>query len=388
MTLGKELRDWVGLYRAGTCDHTEPNKHLRHKCYIQWEYLPVHALSGQIHFHFQPGDWGPGYRVAGDFEVRYFYGMDPGLEYFYPGPNEQGYVCHEWVDGPINYPNQPILDGELRNDGPTDTPSKFDPQHSLIDEHGFYNADGNLGHSGMRVGVEDSDGSHVKGLTVEDCECDPNTVQSQITIISATLGPNCQTFSTVMPLLQDNALTLMKGACDKNHTCVLPVSEVRSALMNTPGTHWRSLTGQDYKVGNQMHALEAWQMCHKDLHIEYTCEGHSECPPSSEFSGETRGTRCKQTIYAIENDAGDLGKTINFSCPQRAAKSLCLSYRAACARCALDAAATATIRVVSQRKGGLSESGLPSMDAWVDTMHHFHQQSPSSMPGFEVAVPV
>jgi len=353
------LRDWVGLFREGECDHNEPNNQLRHKCFLQWEYVPIHQKSGHIQFHYQAGDWGPGYQNAGDYEVRYFYGTDPGIAYFQPGPLKQGYVCHEWVDG------DPIVN-------PT-----IDPELSGAFRHG-------------NQGV-----ATVRGLSLEDCECDPDTVTSKIKVTSATYGRNCQTKASHLPNLENNALAYVATQCDGKTACTVPVIDIGTVTHDKPAL---PATDRSQSYAHEPINLQTWHTCHKDVMVEYTCTGHSECPPIDNYLTPKLHTKCKQIHYHTTEDwrnpeteqivRKDLGFNLTMSCPKAAARSACLSTKAACGRCALDTAVTASIRIVKMGPGGLSDSNQAPMDAWVDTMHHVHSQAPEALPGFEVAVPV
>jgi len=83
--------DWVGLFKEGDCDHREPNKHLRNKCFLQWEYVPFDKAHGHVFFRLRPHPMESGYKHAGNYEVRYFYGHNPNIANFFPGAMHQGY---------------------------------------------------------------------------------------------------------------------------------------------------------------------------------------------------------------------------------------------------------------------------------------------------------
>jgi hypothetical protein len=73
--------DWVGLYRKGECrdesaeSTLHPPKSLSmaetnhvHRCYLAWAQLEPEQLTGTVSFTYDS------YKVAGEYEVRYFYG--------------------------------------------------------------------------------------------------------------------------------------------------------------------------------------------------------------------------------------------------------------------------------------------------------------------------
>jgi len=71
--------DWIGLYRRGECSDaavTPPN--LMHQCFLAAQTLQGGLATGEIRFSWKE------YKVAAEFEVRYFYGASP---------NGQGYRC-------------------------------------------------------------------------------------------------------------------------------------------------------------------------------------------------------------------------------------------------------------------------------------------------------
>ena len=85
-----ESRDWVGLFSEGSCDHREPNKHLRNKCFLEWQYVPVDKAHGHVFFHHHKPPEESGYKHAGNYELRYFYGENPNIANFFPGAMHQG----------------------------------------------------------------------------------------------------------------------------------------------------------------------------------------------------------------------------------------------------------------------------------------------------------
>jgi hypothetical protein len=66
--------DWIGLYYAGTCDDDSDANHdsVIHQCYVAWKYVDQGIKTGQLSFPVQD------YKLARDFEVRYFYGNSNG----------------------------------------------------------------------------------------------------------------------------------------------------------------------------------------------------------------------------------------------------------------------------------------------------------------------
>jgi len=80
--------DWIGLYHVGDC--TNPiNNQDKHKCYVAWQYVPAYAATGTVTFEAEH------YKIAGEYEARYFYGDDPTL----PGALSwvgQGWVCNTY----------------------------------------------------------------------------------------------------------------------------------------------------------------------------------------------------------------------------------------------------------------------------------------------------
>lgn len=83
--------DWVGLYRKGECKDENEDSLLSppadlsvaetghtHQCYLAWAYLEREQLSGTVSFSYED------YHVAGEYELRYFYG---------DSRDGQGYKC-------------------------------------------------------------------------------------------------------------------------------------------------------------------------------------------------------------------------------------------------------------------------------------------------------
>jgi hypothetical protein len=71
--------DWIGLYPKGACADDDTTTHNRiHKCYVAWQYMQEGLSYGETRFTLQQ------YKVAGEYEVRYFYG---------DSPDGQGYYC-------------------------------------------------------------------------------------------------------------------------------------------------------------------------------------------------------------------------------------------------------------------------------------------------------
>lgn len=166
------------------------------RCFLAWEYVPLYTESAQIEFHYQARENGPGYTNAGEYEVRYFYGTDPSIANFLPGPLKQGYVCHEWVDGdPIAHPT---IDAELSG--------------------------------AFRTGNQGT--ATVRGLSLGDCQCDPNTVTSTIKVTTATYGANCQTKAAHLPRLANNALSYVGQQCDGKTECLVPVYDIGTVTHN------------------------------------------------------------------------------------------------------------------------------------------------------------
>merc|ERR1719502_1538242 len=66
--------DWIGLYYKGTCDDDSDFNHdsTIHQCYLAWKYVDEGLKTGQVSFPVQK------YKLARDFEVRYFYGNSNG----------------------------------------------------------------------------------------------------------------------------------------------------------------------------------------------------------------------------------------------------------------------------------------------------------------------
>jgi len=84
-------QDWVGLYRKGECADpntgavasppdglSQPETDFVNQCYVAWESLPSGQTSGTVSFYFES------YKVAGEYDVRYFYG---------DSRDGQGYKC-------------------------------------------------------------------------------------------------------------------------------------------------------------------------------------------------------------------------------------------------------------------------------------------------------
>jgi len=85
--------DWVGLYRAGTCKNQD-NIIGQHQCHLAYRTIPrptqdVRSWSGEICFNLDE------YREAGNYDIRYFYGGDPVIDYNCSSPEYAGteYGC-------------------------------------------------------------------------------------------------------------------------------------------------------------------------------------------------------------------------------------------------------------------------------------------------------
>jgi len=216
----------------------------------------------------------------------------------------------------------------------------------------------------------------VKGLTAADCQCDPGAVKSEIRVTTATLGPNCGSINTQLPAVRDNALQIVQVACDGKDECSLKMDDINAALYNNPSIHGEATST----------SLLVWQSCLKEMRMEFTCSQSEEC------GGDDSDTTCSRNIKEFSPGQGT---TLNATCPQSAARKNCLSVRAACARCMLDAADSTPLRVIPYGVGGQLGSlpdgigtFLPPQDAWVDNVHHMQQHAPDTIPGFEFAVPV
>jgi hypothetical protein len=71
--------DWVGLFRKGECaDESVTQSNNIHRCYLGWRYTKPNLLHGEARFRLSE------YKVAGEYEVRYFYGSST---------DGQGYRC-------------------------------------------------------------------------------------------------------------------------------------------------------------------------------------------------------------------------------------------------------------------------------------------------------
>jgi len=86
--------DWVGLFRKGECsDEATTLSNRLHKCYLAWKYTTPNLLTGVSSFAWST------YKVAGEYEVRYFYG---------DSTDGQGYRCIT-LDGTSDTYKQCIL---------------------------------------------------------------------------------------------------------------------------------------------------------------------------------------------------------------------------------------------------------------------------------------
>jgi len=200
-------------------------------------------------------------------------------------------------------------------------------------------------HDGMYQGVEGH--ARVSTLTLEQCQCDPFTVQSEITIKEATYGANCHD-APLLPTPNGRDMTaLLQSVCDGNATC--------SYLMD-PNVN---------PIGDVSPA------CGKDLKVDYMCSGgYLPCDYSiANQEEDVKLSNCRHIIPDAKN------KTFEISCPQEAARQECLAWRAGCGRCVLDAVARAYITVVGRGEGEINTGNYYT--AFQDT---------EGLPGFEFAV--
>merc|ERR1711988_1208075 len=159
----------------------------------------------------------------------------------------------------------------------------------------------------------------VASLTLEDCQCNPDTIQSEITIVEASYDKNCMNGANLYRAdLTNNLKPQISAVCDGISNCSFVLDP---AVIGDPQP-----------------------VCKKELIIEYTCSGgyHPVCeynitkpPPEAasrdvSFGDGERYTNCRQ----LHVDAQ--GMTLNLQCPQEAARRDCLKKRAGCGRCALD----------------------------------------------------
>jgi len=210
---------------------------------------------------------------------------------------------------------------------------------------------------GLNEGVDGS--NKITSLTLDDCQCNPDTVTSTLTIVRASLGDNCwEDSSDPVERSADNMNAAIAKACDGKVNCTYTV-DVSQAKRGDPA-----------------------EWCSKDLDLYYTCSG--AYTPCTSDAGQT-DSACRQfTKDAVTSTSHhyegvnytQTGKTIILQCPQSAARDECLMKRAACGRCALDAVARAgPITVVGGVEGTTYMRG--GYTAWQDT---------EDIPGFEVGV--
>ena len=202
-----------------------------------------------------------------------------------------------------------------------------------------------VNHMGMYRGVEGE--AKVASLSLAQCQCDPDTIQSELRIVAATYGANCHsTVNNAGEAPNGRDMTkMLQAACNGNTTCNFVMDH--------------SVTGDP----------ASW--CHKDLKVDYMCSGgYTPCPyVIANQPDPVRLTECREIIP----DAKD--KTLSISCPQAAAKQECLANRAACGRCALDAVARTSVTVVGRAEGEVSMRN--EYTAWQDT---------EGTPGFEFSI--
>jgi len=199
-------------------------------------------------------------------------------------------------------------------------------------------------HMGMYRGVEGE--VKVASLTLDQCQCNPDTVKSKLTIVAASYGANCHdTVNNAGEAPNGRDMKALMGkACDGNSTCSYLVDH--------------SVTGDP----------SSW--CSKDLKVDYICSG-DWIPCQYVIANQpdpVRLTECREIIPNAKD------KTLSISCPQAAAKQECLSNRAACGRCALDAVQRTSITVVGNPTSDMAMAS--SYTTWQDT---------AGTPGFEFA---
>jgi len=296
------------------------------------------------------------YRDAGEYEVRYFYGDNPSVpgSYHWLG---QGYVCHAWMPLSLGEPTDPgaagwnrlIQDDLGSTSGNGDT--RVDPNAMSGAVPGQITTEGPYGavdiqHDGMHRGVQGM--AKVAALSLQDCQCDPATVESTLSIVQASYGNNCQDNggqSHPLGPTWNNLLQLIGDHCNDHSSCTFPIEH---AVTGDPAP---------------------W--CHKDLKVDYLCSGaYTPCEyVIANQDDPIRLTECRHIIPDAE------GKNLTLQCPQAAARDHCLAKRAACGRCALDAVVTASTMVVSRAEG--ETNMYNEYTAWQDT---------ESIPGFEVGI--
>jgi len=99
-------QDWVGLYRSGDCSDETSTAQIRppdslsvsetnhvHQCYLAWQFVQRDQPTGTVRFSYED------YKVAGEYEVRYFYG---------DSRDGQGYKCG-LQPGTIDYSTHCVL---------------------------------------------------------------------------------------------------------------------------------------------------------------------------------------------------------------------------------------------------------------------------------------
>jgi len=355
---GKDVfSDWVGLYREGECTHNEPNDHTWHKCYLQWINIPENKQTGTLSFHFENSEQGQGYQRAGRYEIRYFYGQDPG-------PLGQGYICHtrlqnDQVSQPIGViPGVSSLNpfSNHVHHIPWKGPAAISP-HVVVGHGKDYSP---------YIGGHKS--TELTPLTSEDCACDPEVVESTIHVKSATLGLTCgfdlaePTWTTGLEIYPTLAAGML---CDGKQSCPLTTAQIETVLRNYSNSKHFEPDHKEILV----RSLERVRRCYdRDLSVEYTCSHFdSQCPSGSDVV-------CIYTTHRETLVRGD-----DLVCSQAPARNHCIAVRAACANCALHAVSSIGVTVVEGHHGN-------SPGSWVDTMHTQADQAPDSMPGFEVAL--
>jgi len=343
--------DWIGIFPVGECDGEEMNVHLRHKCFIDAQQVPV--ANSEFHssgtMYFDVGS------STGKFEARYFYGDDatePGA-YAWAG---QGLVCSTYLNvvdlpGAANPPTPPR----------TQRTNGQDPR-SIYE--GWEGKSGN---------------GRIKDMSVSDCQCDEDTVVSEIRVLAAHFGLNCPRSERsncprieyhrgggVAPHAADippntdgincdevpfeNQTGNVADACDGVASCNFVID---TATIGNPRQPLNSQARINLGVA------KAQYFCEPEFWVEYTCGNYSRCPPSSVADGHS----CFEHIAA----PADM-KTISLNCPQEAARDECRSKRHACSNCFLDPVAiTEEIEIVggsdpSVQHAAMAHSRLPGFE--------------------------
>jgi len=355
-------RDWIGLYKKGSCEAEGPhlddyNKHYRHQCFLQVYNIPYDTPSGTVTFSY--AEYGG---VAGEFDVRYFYGDDPTVPGNYHWVS-QGYVCHSWFAPDVT--DDPALQedvGSNSGESVTVVDAKLGGNATIEVVSTPY---GDVSHGGLYRGVQGM--SNIQDITLAECQCDPDTVQSDLKIHNAFFRNKCYEpvnnyidtpgpSTPAAPLsertvqVQAEVLSSMAQQCDGLSVCNYNVN------YSTVGVH---------------HEQDVASWCSQEFVVDYTCTGgHPLC------SAGQQENLCRVVTNQSRTDTrGD--QVVSLSCPQSAARQQCLAKRAACGRCSLDAVARAGPIVVMGAGEGEYTHLSSEYTAWQNT---------ESLPGFEVAV--